>query len=103
MGDGIAVLGAGNGGCAISAYLALSGHQVNLFEIPVFYSTVGKKVGVKTPVCDSIINLASVVNQKNCWETGANIEKMFVDSWSIDKLTKFLFEGKYNINCLSPG
>ncbi len=33
MGDGIAVLGAGNGGIAISAYLALSNHQVNLFEI----------------------------------------------------------------------
>jgi len=62
MCDGIAVLGAGNGGCAISAHLALSGHQVNSFEIPVFYSTVGKKVGVKTPVCDTIINLASVVN-----------------------------------------
>lgn len=60
----------------------------------VFYSVVGKKVGVKTPVCDAIINLASAVNQENYWQTGANMEKTFVGSWSIDKLTKFLFEGE---------
>jgi len=60
----------------------------------VFYSTVGRKVGVKTPVCDAFINLASVINEENYWETGANFEKMFVGSWDIDKLTEFLYEGK---------
>ena len=30
----IAVLGAGNGGCALAAHLSLQGHLVNLFEIP---------------------------------------------------------------------
>jgi len=103
MGDGIAVLRVGNGGCTISAHLALSNHQVNLFEISVFYSTVGKKVSVKIPVCDAIINFASVVNQENCWETRANIEKMFVGSWSMDKLTEFLFEGKWNITAFHRG
>lgn len=60
----------------------------------VFYSTVGKRVGVKTPVCDAIINLASAINETNYWETGANIRKMFVGGWDINKLNKFLFEGK---------
>jgi opine dehydrogenase len=60
----------------------------------VLYSTVGKKVGVAMPVCDAIINLTSVINEENYWETGANIEKMFVGGWNIDKLTEFLFEGK---------
>jgi len=60
----------------------------------VFYSTVGRKVGVKTPVCDALINLACVINEENYWQTGANIENMFVGGWDIDKLTKFLFEGK---------
>jgi len=60
----------------------------------VFYSTVGKKVGVKTPICDAFINLASAINEENYWETGANIEKTFVGSWDINKLTKVLSEGK---------
>lgn len=60
----------------------------------VFYSTVGGKVGVKTPVCDAITNLACVMNEKNYWETGANIQKTSVGSWSINKLNKFLYEGK---------
>ena len=34
------------------------------------------------------------MNEENYWETGANIEKMFVGSWDIDKLTKFLYEGE---------
>lgn len=60
----------------------------------VFYSTIGRKVGVKTPTCDAITNLACVMNEENYWETGANIEKMFVGGWDIDKLNKFLYEGK---------
>jgi len=60
----------------------------------VFYSTVGKKVGVGTPVCDAVINLASTINEENYWESSANINKMFVGSWDIDKLTEFLFEGQ---------
>ena len=51
-------------------------------------------MGIKTPVCDAIINLASVMNEENYWETGANIEKTFVGSWDMNKLTKFLLEGK---------
>ncbi|MEA3442669.1 MAG: NAD/NADP octopine/nopaline dehydrogenase family protein [Chloroflexota bacterium] len=60
----------------------------------VLYSTIGKKVGVETPVCDAIINLASVINGESYWESSANIEKMFISHWSIDKLTRFLFEGE---------
>jgi len=60
----------------------------------VFFSTMGKKVGVKTPVCDAIINLASTINETDYWETGANIEKMFIADWDIEKLNKFLLEGR---------
>ena len=60
----------------------------------VFYSTVGKKAGVSTPVCDAITNLACVMNEENYWETGANIEKMFVGGWDMDRLTEFLYEGE---------
>ncbi len=60
----------------------------------VFYSTVGKKVGVETPICDGIINLASVINEEDYWKTGANVEKMFIGGWDIKKLTRFLFDGE---------
>ena len=60
----------------------------------VFFSTVGKKAGVETPVCDGIINLSATINETDYWETGANIQKMFVGDWDIKKLNKFLYEGK---------
>lgn len=60
----------------------------------VFFSTVGKKVGVKTPLCDAIISLAATINETDYWETGANIDKMLIGGWDIEKLNNFLFEGK---------
>lgn len=90
MTETIAILGVGSGGCAIAAHLALQGHEVNLCEIPeqaddvpyslVSYSTVGKKVDVRTPIWDAIINVCSVISRENYWEKGADMEKMFVGS-----------------------
>jgi len=34
------------------------------------------------------------MNEENYWETGTNIEKVFVGSWDMNKLTNFLYEGK---------
>ena len=36
MNEKIAVLGAGNGGCALAAHLSLQGNAVNLYEVPEF-------------------------------------------------------------------
>ena len=46
----IAVLGSGNGGCAVAADCALHGHEVNLFDFPQFSSNIeaiAKAKGIK--------------------------------------------------------
>jgi opine dehydrogenase len=37
---------------------------------------IGDIIGVQTPIMDSLINIANIVNEKNYYETGRNLEKM---------------------------
>jgi opine dehydrogenase len=59
------------------------------------YSVLGKKVGVKTPIIDSIIELAGAINGENYWETGENIRTAHLGEWDLDRLKRFLFSGAY--------
>ena len=60
----------------------------------VLFSTLGKKVGVKTPICDAIINLASIVNEEDYWSTGLDVQKTLVGDWSLEAFKKFLVSGE---------
>lgn len=59
----------------------------------VLYSILGKKVGVKTPVIDSLIELSGTVNGENYWEIGINLWETYVGEWNLDELKKFLLSG----------
>lgn len=39
-------------------------------------ATIGKKLGIKTPYTDSIINLACMANEKDYWNEGRNADKI---------------------------
>lgn len=60
----------------------------------VTYSSLGRMLGVPTPVSDSIITLAEVLLQKDFRGSGRTVESMGIDpSWSPAKLAKYLRDG----------
>jgi opine dehydrogenase len=59
----------------------------------VLYSILGKKVGVKTPVIDSLIELAGAVNEENYREIGISLWEAYGGEWNLDALKRFLFSG----------
>lgn len=61
----------------------------------VTFSSLGRMLGVPTPVTDAIITLAEVLLQKDFRSMGRTVEAMGFDpSWSAKKLSKYLREGK---------
>jgi len=60
----------------------------------VTYSSLGKMLGVPTPVTDAIITLAEVLLQKDFRGMGRTVETMGINpSWSPKKLAKYLLNG----------
>jgi|LSQX01.1.fsa_nt_gb opine dehydrogenase len=53
-------------------------------------SELGKKLGVKTPVIDALINIGCVVCKSNFWETGRTLQKLGIDALEKDELLKFI-------------
>ncbi len=60
----------------------------------VLFSSLGRKAGVKTPVCDAIIQLASTVNGEDYRETGLDFERTFVGTWPLDDFKAYLATGR---------
>lgn len=56
-------------------------------------SSIGKYLGIKTPITDSIIELASTLNGINYWQKGITIEKLGLASLTIDETLSFLRDG----------
>jgi opine dehydrogenase len=60
----------------------------------VTYSSLGKMLGVPTPVTDAIISLAEVLLQKDFRSIGRTVESLGINpSWSPKKLAKYLRDG----------
>jgi opine dehydrogenase len=59
----------------------------------VTYSSFGKMIGVETPTIDAVIQLSSVMNQKNYMQEGRTITRLRIGEMSIKKLNQFLYEG----------
>ena len=61
----------------------------------VTFSSLGKMLGVPTPVTDAIITLSEVLLDKDYWKSGRTVKELGIDpSWSVDQVKKYLKEGK---------
>lgn len=69
-------------------------------DIPVgchVYHELGKKFGVKTPVIDSMINLASVMTGTDFYETGYTLEYLGLGDMDKDEILDYLHTGKIKV------
>lgn len=56
--------------------------------------SLGKKLNVKTPVCDALIEIASAIHQTNYWEQTRTLDILGVNTLSTDELNLYLQTGK---------
>ncbi|TCO72251.1 NAD/NADP-dependent octopine/nopaline dehydrogenase family protein [Marinisporobacter balticus] len=59
----------------------------------VALSSMGDLVGVKTPVMDSVITLASALKDENYWESGNTIEALGFSGMNLEEIKDFLQNG----------
>ncbi|MDR1676934.1 MAG: NAD/NADP octopine/nopaline dehydrogenase family protein, partial [Deltaproteobacteria bacterium] len=67
-------------------------------DIPVgchVYHELGQRLSVPTPVIDSMITLASVMAEKDFYQSGYTLETLGIGQLSKDELLKYLDEGVY--------
>jgi len=63
----------------------------------VTYESLGKMLGVPTPVASAIITIAEGLLNRDFRGTGRTIEDMGFDpNWSVEQLKNYLYEGKAN-------
>lgn len=58
-------------------------------------ASVGKKFGVETPVINSLIELASTLNECNYWQDGRTVESLGIENLSLKEL-RLLAIGEYD-------
>jgi opine dehydrogenase len=69
-------------------------------DIPVgchTYHELGKKYGVKTPVIDAMINLASAMMETDYYEKGYTLDYLGIGHMDKEQLLKYLNEGVYTV------
>ncbi|AET67410.1 glycerol-3-phosphate dehydrogenase [Desulfosporosinus orientis DSM 765] len=67
-------------------------------DIPVgchVYHELGKKFGVKTPVVDSMINLANAMLETDFYESGYSLDYLGIGHMTKDEMLQYLHEGVY--------
>ena len=67
-------------------------------DIPVgchVYHELGKKFGVKTPVVDSLINLASVMAEQDFYEKGYTLDYLGIGHMDKEEMLDYLNNGNY--------
>lgn len=60
----------------------------------VLYASLGKMLGVPTPVCNSIITLLSSVEQIDFWAEGRTLESMAITNLTHEELLRYLNTGE---------
>jgi opine dehydrogenase len=60
----------------------------------VTFSSLGRMLGVPTPVSDAVTTIAEVLLDRDFWEIGRTVETMGLNpSWTVEQLKKYLKEG----------
>lgn len=59
----------------------------------VFCANLARALGVKTPIMDSIANLASVLRSEDYWVTGRTLEKVGLNGMNAQQMREFVMEG----------
>jgi opine dehydrogenase len=68
-------------------------HRYITEDIPfglVFYASAGDAVGVETPACDSLISLASLINEENYLLTGRTLAGLGLGDKNVSQVKKLL-------------
>lgn len=58
-------------------------------------ASIAKVIGVQTPTIDSLINIASILNNVNHWETGLTAKKVGMLDTDLAKIKSYLHDGLY--------
>ncbi|MCX5971073.1 MAG: NADP transhydrogenase subunit alpha, partial [Coprothermobacterota bacterium] len=60
----------------------------------VTYSSLGKMLGVPTPVSDALTVMTCTLNATDYWKEGRTVEMLGLDpNWSLEQLQTYLYEG----------
>lgn len=56
-------------------------------------ASLGRAIGVKVPLMESVVHLAAALKNEDYWTTGRTLEKMGLDNKSIEEIKDFLQKG----------
>jgi len=59
----------------------------------VLLSTLGRLLGIPTPISDAIINLSGSINRTDYWIEGRGVNDLGLEGMSIEQIQKFLRDG----------
>jgi len=54
---------------------------------------LGRHFGVRTPVMDSLITLASTLHDKDYWAAGRTMERLGLEGWSVEQISHYVNGG----------
>ncbi len=57
------------------------------------WAKLGAALKVDTPVMDSMVNMGTVLLEKDCWKVGHSLEEFGIADMDLDTLKKYLIEG----------
>jgi opine dehydrogenase len=59
----------------------------------VAWASLGKAVGVGTPIMNALIEIGGAIMGKNCWQEGRNLQKMGLAGLNTEQIKNFLERG----------
>jgi len=71
-------------------------HRYVTEDIPigaVMYSSLGKMLGVPTPISDALIAIASAVNETDYYKEGRTVERLGISGMSVKEINEYLEKG----------
>jgi hypothetical protein len=62
----------------------------------VFFSSLGKLLGVPTPACDSIIKMGGLLTERDYFkESFRTLDKLGMEGWTVDQIKNFMKTGEF--------